>query len=129
MLETEKKGQEDWNLIVKPVKWCFVIFVFSVERPDIGSDKIDIILSKISRFSVWVRMSGSWYIVAEPSFSTGKVMLQVFPVTSLGDITTLMGRGSVNNILILRPFLKAPWRIHCKLWCCVVDRLERCYVG
>jgi hypothetical protein len=43
-LEAEEESEEDGDLIVEAVEWCFIIFVFAVQRPDVGCDEVDIIL-------------------------------------------------------------------------------------
>jgi hypothetical protein len=44
MLETEEDGEEDWDLIVETIKWSDIVFVFAVERPDVGCDQINVVL-------------------------------------------------------------------------------------
>jgi hypothetical protein len=43
-LEAEKQSEENGDLIIEAVEWCFIVFVFSVQGPDVGCDEIDVIL-------------------------------------------------------------------------------------
>jgi hypothetical protein len=44
MLETKQQGEEDWDLVVEAVEWSDIVFVFAIQRPNVGSNKVDIIL-------------------------------------------------------------------------------------
>jgi hypothetical protein len=44
VLQAEEKGEQDGDLVVKPVEWRVDPFVLSVQRPDVGGDQIKIVL-------------------------------------------------------------------------------------
>ncbi len=44
MLKTEEHSEEDWDLVVQAVEWCFIVFVFAVQGPDIGRDEVEVVL-------------------------------------------------------------------------------------
>lgn len=48
MLKAEEQGQENRNAVIQSVKWCLVVFVLSVEWPNIWGDKVNIILKAVS---------------------------------------------------------------------------------
>ena len=45
VLEAEKDGQENWDLIIEAVEGRLVVFVFAIEWPDVGGDEVEVILS------------------------------------------------------------------------------------
>jgi hypothetical protein len=47
MLETQEDSQKNRDFIIEPVEWCFVVFVFAIERPDVGGDEVEIILRRL----------------------------------------------------------------------------------
>ena len=46
MLKSEDKREQNWDAIIKPVERCFVILVLLVERPDVGCEKVYIVLDE-----------------------------------------------------------------------------------
>jgi hypothetical protein len=53
------------------------------------------------------------YIVTDPCFATGQIMLQIYPVISPWEITPLM-RRRIDDILTLTEFFNAAWSFHCE---------------
>lgn len=45
MLETEQDREKNGNLIVQAVEWCFIVFVFAIQGPDVGGDQVEIVLN------------------------------------------------------------------------------------
>jgi len=99
MLEPQNNGEKDGNLIVETIERSLVVLVFLVPGPDVGRDKIDIILginqhkclnqflTNSSAF-MYRKRSGrtrhltnlyenKTYIVTNPPFLAGEVPLQV----------------------------------------------------
>jgi hypothetical protein len=52
VLKTEEESEEDGDFIVETVEWCFIIFVFPVQGPDVGCDEVDIILWLLLIFGI-----------------------------------------------------------------------------
>ena len=44
MLEPEEEGEEDGDFVVEAVEWGDIIFVLSVQGPDVWCDEVYIIL-------------------------------------------------------------------------------------
>jgi hypothetical protein len=44
VLETEKDGEKDWNLVVETVEGCFVLLAFPVQGPDVGGYEVEVVL-------------------------------------------------------------------------------------
>jgi hypothetical protein len=47
VLQTKEESEEDGNLIVESIERCFVVFVFTVQGPDVRRDQVEIILWNI----------------------------------------------------------------------------------
>jgi hypothetical protein len=45
VLKTKEEGEEDWDLIVEAIEWCFVVFVLAVQGPDVGCNKVEVVLN------------------------------------------------------------------------------------
>jgi hypothetical protein len=44
MLQTEEDCEENRDLIVESIEWCFVVLVLAVQGPDVGGNEVKIIL-------------------------------------------------------------------------------------
>lgn len=44
MLEAKKDRQKDRNFVIEAVERSLVVFVFAVERPNIGSNEVQVVL-------------------------------------------------------------------------------------
>lgn len=53
MLKSQNDSKKDRNLIIKAVERGLIVLVFLIQRPDVGCDKINVILRSIS-MSSWI---------------------------------------------------------------------------
>jgi hypothetical protein len=53
MLKCQNDSEKDGNLIIKAIEGALIVLVFLVQRPDVGCDKINVILRSIS-MSSWI---------------------------------------------------------------------------
>ena len=53
MLKSQNDGKKNGNLIVKAIERSLIVLVYLVQGPNIGRDKIDVILG-INQYECWI---------------------------------------------------------------------------